>query len=115
MQCLEAVYSSDRVSEEVVMSVEETLKTAPEVQKMFLQVRRSVKRVNTLLAVRTLGKLHGCIVGVSDRPWRKHDTCHFRRLYDVYLAKTRCFVLLRWCNVVWLYPAYSLRGVACCA
>lgn len=39
MQCLEAVYSSDRVSEEVVMSVEETLKTAPEVQKMFLQVR----------------------------------------------------------------------------
>lgn len=38
-QCLEAVYSSDRVSEEVVMSVEETLRTAPEVQKMFLQVR----------------------------------------------------------------------------
>eukprot|EP00752_Nemacystus_decipiens_P001367 g1356.t1 len=40
LQCLEAVYSSDRVSEEVVMSVEETLKTAPEVQKMFLQVLR---------------------------------------------------------------------------
>lgn len=39
MQCLEAVYSSDRVSEEVVMSVEETLKTVPAVQKMFLQVR----------------------------------------------------------------------------
>lgn len=40
-QCLEAVYSSDRVSEEVVMSVEETLKTAPAVQKMFLQVRET--------------------------------------------------------------------------
>lgn len=40
IQCLEAVYSSDRVSEEVVMSVEETLRTAPAVQKMFLQVRR---------------------------------------------------------------------------
>lgn len=38
-QCLEAVYSSDRVSEEVVMSVEETLKTNPAVQKRLLQVR----------------------------------------------------------------------------
>eukprot|EP00903_Cladosiphon_okamuranus_P012628 g11814.t1 len=44
LQCLEAVYSSDRVSEEVVVSVEETLKTAPEVQKMFLQVLRHASR-----------------------------------------------------------------------
>ena len=39
LRCLEAVYSSDRVSEEVVMTVEETLKTNPAVQGVFLQVR----------------------------------------------------------------------------
>lgn len=33
------MYSSDRVSEEVVMDVEETLRTKPVVQKMFLQVK----------------------------------------------------------------------------
>ncbi len=49
-QCLEAVYSSDRVSEEVVMSVEETLRTAPEVQKMFLQVRETT--ANEMIADR---------------------------------------------------------------
>ncbi|CAM9215574.1 unnamed protein product [Scytosiphon promiscuus] len=44
LQCLEAVYSSDRVSEEVVMNVEETLRTKPSVQKMFLQVLRHASR-----------------------------------------------------------------------
>ncbi|CAN0309413.1 unnamed protein product, partial [Ectocarpus sp. 12 AP-2014] len=44
LQCLEAVYSSDRVSEEVVMDVEETLRTKPVVQKMFLQVLRHASR-----------------------------------------------------------------------
>lgn len=38
LQCLEAVYSSDRVSEEMVVTVEETLKSNPAVQRMFLQV-----------------------------------------------------------------------------
>lgn len=38
LRCLEAVYSSDRVSEEMVVTVEETLKSNPAVQRVFLQV-----------------------------------------------------------------------------
>lgn len=38
LQCLESVYSSERVSEEVVVRVDEILRTNPVVQEMFLQV-----------------------------------------------------------------------------